>query len=198
MPLDRKSRVPKSTERTPSRFANVNGVRLHYLIAGKGDPVVLLHGYAETSHMWHPLIPKLAATGTRYRSGFARSRPVVYTPGRLHQSGNGAGHPRSGGQAWIPAHSDRWARYRLDGGVRLCGAISGRGGSDCVDGRFPAWCRRLAQRVAHEGSVAFPFLREDAARTGTRPGAHLFRTFLERLRRRPQTFRPRRRPPYLR
>jgi pimeloyl-ACP methyl ester carboxylesterase len=43
-----------------SRFADVNGVRLHYLIAGKGDPVVLLHGYAETSHMWLPLIAKLA------------------------------------------------------------------------------------------------------------------------------------------
>src|SRR5687767_14588287 len=33
------------------RFANINGVRLHYLIAGKGDPVNLLHGYAETSRM---------------------------------------------------------------------------------------------------------------------------------------------------
>jgi pimeloyl-ACP methyl ester carboxylesterase len=43
-----------------SRFAEVNGVRLHYLIAGNGDPVVLLHGYAETSHMWLPLIAKLA------------------------------------------------------------------------------------------------------------------------------------------
>jgi len=43
-----------------SKFADVNGVRLHYLIAGKGDPVVLLHGYAETSHMWLPLIAKLA------------------------------------------------------------------------------------------------------------------------------------------
>jgi hypothetical protein len=32
-----------------SKFADVNGVRLHYLIAGKGDPVVLLHGYAETA-----------------------------------------------------------------------------------------------------------------------------------------------------
>jgi pimeloyl-ACP methyl ester carboxylesterase len=42
-----------------SRFAEVNGVRLHYLIAGKGDPVVLLHGYAESSHMWLPLITKL-------------------------------------------------------------------------------------------------------------------------------------------
>src|ERR1700737_5643268 len=45
-----------------SRFANVNGVRLHYLIAGKGDPVVLLHGYAETSHMWRPLMAELANT----------------------------------------------------------------------------------------------------------------------------------------
>jgi pimeloyl-ACP methyl ester carboxylesterase len=43
-----------------SEFAEVNGVRLHYLIAGQGDPVVLLHGYAETSHMWLPLIAKLA------------------------------------------------------------------------------------------------------------------------------------------
>ena len=43
-----------------SKSAEVNGVRLHYLIAGEGDPVVLLHGYAETSHMWLPLISKLA------------------------------------------------------------------------------------------------------------------------------------------
>ena len=43
-----------------SKFAEVNGVKLHYLIAGKGDPVVLLHGYAETSHMWLPLIAKLS------------------------------------------------------------------------------------------------------------------------------------------
>jgi pimeloyl-ACP methyl ester carboxylesterase len=41
------------------KFADVNGVRLHYLVAGQGDPVVLLHGYAETSHMWRPLIAKL-------------------------------------------------------------------------------------------------------------------------------------------
>ena len=42
--------------------ATVNGVTLHYLQAGDGDtsPVVLLHGYAETSHMWRPLMPKLA------------------------------------------------------------------------------------------------------------------------------------------
>jgi pimeloyl-ACP methyl ester carboxylesterase len=33
------------------RFADVNGVRLHYLSAGKGDPVILVHGYAEKKIM---------------------------------------------------------------------------------------------------------------------------------------------------
>src|SRR5262245_66516972 len=45
-----------------SRFAEANGVKLHYLVAGRGDPVILLHGYAQTSHMWRPLIPELAKT----------------------------------------------------------------------------------------------------------------------------------------
>ena len=44
------------------RFASVNGVRLHYLTAGKGEPVILLHGYAENSHMWRPLMVELAKT----------------------------------------------------------------------------------------------------------------------------------------
>jgi len=60
----KKSRAPKSTQAIQSRFANVNGTRLHYLVAGKGDPVVLLHGYAETSLMWLPLMPKLATNHT--------------------------------------------------------------------------------------------------------------------------------------
>ena len=51
---------PALAQAPQSKFADVNGVKLHYLIAGKGDPVVLLHGFAETSHMWLPLIAKLA------------------------------------------------------------------------------------------------------------------------------------------
>lgn len=46
------------------RFTEVNGVRLHYLIAGKGDLVLLLHGYAENSHMWRPLMVEVAKTHT--------------------------------------------------------------------------------------------------------------------------------------
>ncbi len=46
------------------RFAEVNGVRLHYFIGGKGSPVVLLHGYTQTSHMWLPIMPSLAKSHT--------------------------------------------------------------------------------------------------------------------------------------
>ena len=44
------------------RYATVNGVKLHYLVAGKGAPVILLHGYAQNSHMWRPLMTELAKT----------------------------------------------------------------------------------------------------------------------------------------
>jgi hypothetical protein len=44
--------APASAQTPQSRFADVNGVRLHYWIAGRGEPVLLLHGYAENSHMW--------------------------------------------------------------------------------------------------------------------------------------------------
>ena len=46
------------------RFAEVNGVRLHYLVAGNGNPVILLHGYAQNSHMWRPLMLQLAKSHT--------------------------------------------------------------------------------------------------------------------------------------
>ena len=56
--------APASAQTPQSRFAEVNGVRLHYWIAGRGEPVLLLHGYAENSHMWRPLIKELARTRT--------------------------------------------------------------------------------------------------------------------------------------
>src|SRR5258706_9210370 len=46
------------------RTATVDGVSVQDLTAGSGPAIVLLHGYAETSRMWRPLIPRLAATHT--------------------------------------------------------------------------------------------------------------------------------------
>jgi pimeloyl-ACP methyl ester carboxylesterase len=64
MPKRTNKRARKPAQKIRSRFANADGVRLHYLAAGSGDPVILLHGYAETSHMWLPLIAELAGTHT--------------------------------------------------------------------------------------------------------------------------------------
>jgi len=47
-----------------SRFAEANGVRLHYLAVGQGDPVLLLHGFGQSSHMWRPLMRELAKNHT--------------------------------------------------------------------------------------------------------------------------------------
>jgi pimeloyl-ACP methyl ester carboxylesterase len=42
------------------RDAEIDDVKLHYLTAGHGPAtVILLHGFAETSRMWRPFIPKL-------------------------------------------------------------------------------------------------------------------------------------------
>ena len=43
-----------------SRTAEIDGTRLHYLTAGSGPPLLLLHGYAETSSMWQALLPAIA------------------------------------------------------------------------------------------------------------------------------------------
>ncbi len=62
------SRLRAASGRVPAGFAegfaDVNGVRLRYLIGGKGSAVVMLHGYAETSHMWDPIMPLLAERHT--------------------------------------------------------------------------------------------------------------------------------------
>jgi pimeloyl-ACP methyl ester carboxylesterase len=41
-------------------YADLEQVTLHYLTAGKGDPIVLLHGIPQTSFEWRHVMPKLA------------------------------------------------------------------------------------------------------------------------------------------
>ncbi len=45
-------------------YADLGDVRLHYVTAGRGPAVVLLHGWPQTWYMWRGLIPGLAQ---RYR-----------------------------------------------------------------------------------------------------------------------------------
>ena len=43
---------------------SVNGIQMHYVIGGHGDPVVLLHGWPETWYAWHKVMPALARNYT--------------------------------------------------------------------------------------------------------------------------------------
>src|SRR6266849_6254821 len=63
--------APRAQQQTPGartaiavRTATADGMSVQYLSAGSGPAIVLLHGYAETSRMWRPLMPRLAATHT--------------------------------------------------------------------------------------------------------------------------------------
>lgn len=57
-------------------FVEVNGARIHYELAGEGDPVVFVHGFACDLTMWEPQIPEFSR---RFRTlrydarGFGRS-----------------------------------------------------------------------------------------------------------------------------
>ena len=45
-----------------SHYTQVNDLRLHYLEAGEGDPILLLHGFPTSSHLWRNVMPELAKT----------------------------------------------------------------------------------------------------------------------------------------
>lgn len=51
---------------TDVREIEANGMRFRTRFAGdRGEPVILLHGFPETSHMWTGLMPRLAEAGFR-------------------------------------------------------------------------------------------------------------------------------------
>ena len=53
--------------------ATPTGARIRVRTAGTGQPVVLLHGYPQTSAMWHLVAPELAAPTS------SRGRPACPT-----------------------------------------------------------------------------------------------------------------------
>ncbi len=43
-----------------SETVTVNGIEMHYVIGGEGDPVVLVHGWPQTWREWEEIMPTLA------------------------------------------------------------------------------------------------------------------------------------------
>jgi len=62
----------------PSGIARVNGTSLYYEVAGSGEPVALVHGFALDSRMWDDQVDALAEGHRVIRydvRGFGRSEP---------------------------------------------------------------------------------------------------------------------------
>ena len=52
-----------SDERYTKKFVEVNGVRMAYIEAGTGDPIIFLHGNPTSSYLWRNVIPHVEALG---------------------------------------------------------------------------------------------------------------------------------------
>ena len=123
-------------------FLDLGGIRLYYYAAGTrgaGEPVVLLHGFPTSSHLWNDIVPLLPAG----------HRIVV-----LDLLGFGRSDPPRGAQLDIRAHGDRVVAVldalRIDHAC-LIGHDLGGGVAQSVAVRHP-------QRVSRLGlvnSVAF-------------------------------------------
>jgi pimeloyl-ACP methyl ester carboxylesterase len=57
---------PRFQKTFQHKFADVDGVRMHYVKGGSGTPVVLIHGWPQTWYGWWPIMPELAKRHTVY------------------------------------------------------------------------------------------------------------------------------------
>jgi len=89
--------------------ANINGVNIHYVIGGEGEPLVLIHGFGQNWYMWNRLLPEFSKHFTviapdlpglgesgKPDSGYDKKTMAVYIHGLVKQLGyqhiNLAGH----------------------------------------------------------------------------------------------------------
>ncbi len=56
-------RPPSSAFNFTPHFVEVHGSRMHYVEAGKGDPILLLHGNPTSAYIWRNIIPYLSKHG---------------------------------------------------------------------------------------------------------------------------------------
>ena len=170
-----------------SRNAEIEGVKLHYLTAGHGPTVILLHGYAETSRMWRPLIPLLAEKFTVIAPDLpgigdsaipADKIDMKTSASRIHTLVRSLG---------VEKAQSRRARYRIDGGLCVCHAIPGgnreAGGNGCVSSRRA----RMGSDLQRSKYLAFSFQRRIPRSPGARDASaftsNISGTFLPPIRR---------------
>lgn len=76
------------TLRTTAHIATIAGHRLHYFTTGTGSPLVLIHGYGVSGHIWQRVLPYLAQEHQVFvvdLPGYGRSRLAGQQPWRLRE-----------------------------------------------------------------------------------------------------------------
>ena len=164
-----------------SKTAEVDGIKLHYLTAGHGPALILLHGYTQTSHMWRPIMPSFS---DRY-TVIAPDLPGI-------------------GESEIPASGIdmKFAAIRIHDLVRslnvqkaaVVGHDIGLMVAYAYAAQFPTEVEKLVvmdaflpgvrgmgSRLQQPGLMAFPLHRADACGPGAGTRACLFRLLLERF-----------------
>jgi pimeloyl-ACP methyl ester carboxylesterase len=131
-------------------FVDVAGCRLYYYAAGTrgaGEPVVFLHGFPGSSHLWHDVVP-LMPTGHRL---------VV-----LDQLGSGRSDRPSRTSLSVTAHAER-LRLLLDD-LRIDSAcLVGHGSGGAVAQALAILHPERVSRLALIDSTAFSFWLRRAA-----------------------------------
>jgi hypothetical protein len=87
------AQAPSKQSTILPRDADVEGLKIHYLTAGKGPAVILLHGYTQTSRMWRPIIPLLCREIYRDCAGLARNRGLRHPERRVGHEELGYSYP---------------------------------------------------------------------------------------------------------
>jgi pimeloyl-ACP methyl ester carboxylesterase len=54
--------IAQSSSPTGDQFFNSNGVRIRYIVAGNGEPVIFIHGFASNAGMWEAIVTDLSPT----------------------------------------------------------------------------------------------------------------------------------------
>ena len=128
----------ETTDKTiASRTAEIDGVKVHYMTEGHGTPLILLHGYAETSLMWKPIIPALAERFTVIAPDLpgigdsdipADGLDMKSAAIRIHDLARSLGVPKSS-RIILPVFSSDYHRH--SGGLSATRCV-GRSGEGCI------------------------------------------------------------------
>jgi len=142
------------------------GMTFRCRIAGDvGEPVLLLHGFPETSHMWTGLMPKLAAAGYRCLAPDQRG----YSPGARPDGVDAYGYEELVSDVFALADAAGFDRFHLighDWGAIVGWAVLGSVGHE---------------RVASYTSLSIPHYLGFARATYEDEGGTLYRTILQLL-----------------